>query len=334
MADNISRDVFRARCALSQRRLKSDGDMFAMRRMMTPLLSLAVLACICCAGCVGGDGLGAAFGKAVRSPFKGGDKKIARHEDRDRDGDRLSEEAGSNYVDSKSADTEHLNSSLAQEKERLEQRREMEEGKLRLYRDKLVELEQKCKDLQGRHDATVRRLNNTIKVQKMLDSDPSALTQSSLDTGTAGSAGSRSAFSDDILTMAPAAPKKSSSGWKENPMALDIPEPTMEAPTSMKAPSFPAQKSITTNKPEEMKDAKILAMDGKGADATLILGAGKREGIERGMIFAGGQGNRKTVMVVTKVHPTYCQALVHPEYVGSALHVKDRVKQIQDLPRP
>ncbi len=79
----------------------------------------------------------------------------------------------------------------------------------------------------------------------------------------------------------------------------------------------------------------ILATDGVGAEATVIIGAGSRDGVKKGMLFQfTDAAGRKVVLVVDEVYLTYARAYPHPAHASGDVRISDRVKQIAQLPEP
>lgn len=269
---------------------------------------------------------------------------------------------GSDPNNPTSADVAYVGSALEEEYRRLDSQAKLEYEKLKHYEEKEQELVSLSEEYRLRHEATLRKRENLKRIMSLLEKDPGALAKMSpSDQALARENGLAPAdsfeagiFGDDISSCA--AP----GGWKEsagtegwagdetagqsygqdsfapppsvvgaddgawNPSRADVTglgnSGGEQAPASDK--SADSKKMMTTT---------ILAMDGNGAEATLILNAGQKQGVDRGMIFATGKGDQRNVLVVTKSYPTYCRAVPHPKYAAAPMQVREEVTQIESL---
>jgi len=96
-----------------------------------------------------------------------------------------------------------------------------------------------------------------------------------------------------------------------------------------------AEPSVSAESGAQTIQATVLATDGKGPDATVIIGVGTRNGVKKGMLFelADAQG-RRVVLMVKEAYLTYSRAYPHPGYAQGEVRVSDRVTQITSLPDP
>ncbi|MBN2713848.1 MAG: hypothetical protein JXR97_15630 [Planctomycetes bacterium] len=311
-------------------------------------------------GC-GSDTVGS-VGKFFSKPFAATDKSstaaesadvdagaVASAADSDESG-KLSQTAGSNYNNPGKPDVAFVGGALDEEYESLKARQKLEEQRLSDYREKSLELAKLMHEYESRHNSTTQRIKTLEKIRKMLNEDPSMLNKLGEDDGKfVASKTPAPAIKDDILNM------DGSSGWAPSDVKGDgkstpafTPALSMDGDSGSFFSAPPAAKksgpvdlvssSSLLKKDSDTTDVKVLkasvlAMDGEGADSTIILGAGERDGVSKGMLFGSGSGKGQTVLVVTKVFPTYCRAMPHPKFGAVNVGVREKVQQLPALPQ-
>lgn len=278
-----------------------------------------------------------------------------------------SETLGSSANHPTSHDAAIIGSSLDEEVRRLEARERMEWDRLNKYQEKYHELAKLIKEYEQRHRATQRQVANFRRVRDLISADPSIITQPDgvnralAENGIALGA-PVPATEDDLLSggdsdwavhggdspepfemngaateWAPSSTPSESSiaappGMAPPPAAGGMDDAWGVAPSNMGKAIQPKDENPFETpeiKPaEERLVASVLAKD-EGGD--VILGLGSREGIKRGMTFAIGGGDDRTVLVVTDAYPTYARAMPHPKYCAREVQIRDRVEEIPQI---
>ncbi len=110
-------------------------------------------------------------------------------------------------------------------------------------------------------------------------------------------------------------------------VAVGAASPAGDNPSAATAPVKPRFAS----KPSSL-NPMILATDGTGADAIVIVGAGSRNGVKKGMLFKlVDEKGHKVVLVVKDVYLTYSRCYPHPAYANGNIRVAARAMQISGL---
>lgn len=230
------------------------------------------------------------------------------------------------------------------------------EESLREQRQKQEECLTKASEMRIRaeeYGAAIKRTETRIQkirgVMQMIDENPDALL----------SLGASSKGPDALYSGGPGAswnPGKEMKSSSSTSSAFELGKgiPGLNDPEEMKAPlpwgelSTPVEKKneiqewrtdrfagpeIEDRKTERKDEScRVLACDGEGADAIVIISAGADKGIRKGMLFAVGEGENRTILTVTQVYPTCARTVPHPRYARRKVEMNDVVTPIASLP--
>jgi len=257
--------------------------------------------------------------------------------------------AADRAADAEPSSTE-VGSTLEAEYKRVIEREQVESRRLSEYREKKRELDEVIREFEDRHALTLKRKERLQSLMAALEGDPAALDAARSAEGPAGEG-------EDLRTCAPGVWTPSADGndrpaeAKENGFQPEVEKdygrvagvkaqsaaaPALAAPPGVgdvwadPVAAAPAPAPVAAA-PLEIR-SRILASDGRGADAVAIIGAGGQQGVQKGMLFQSGEGSSRTVLVVTEVYPSYARAQVHPHYAAGEAQVDAPVIQVSRLP--